>query len=284
MSRTTSRGIILMVGANIIFCAVACMVRLVSDLNAWTTTLFRFLVGIGIIGLFALSGKIKLNFVNSRGLFLRGLMGGCATAIFFYSITKLGLVRAGFIMSLYPAFAAVFGLFILKERLSPIKWGALCGGLIGALVLMGGGSTAGSVSGFDRYELLALSGAMLAGLTVVSVKKLQSTDSTVAIFFAQCLIGSMIVVVPGTIGPINLSPAVLILLLSIGILATVGQLLATDSYRYLTVASGSLLVMSAPVFTCVTGITLFHEPLTPAMAAGACIILGSSASILIEKG
>ena len=94
----------------------------------------------------------------------------------------------------------------------------------------------------------------------------------------------MIVVVPGTIGPINLSPAVLILLLSIGILATVGQLLATDSYRYLTVASGSLLVMSAPVFTCVTGITLFHEPLTPAMAAGACIILGSSASILIEKG
>jgi drug/metabolite transporter (DMT)-like permease len=285
MARTTTRGVVLMLCANLVFCIMACLVKQTSGCSAWTTTLFRFLMGIGIVSIFAISGRVKLRFVNSRGLFLRGLMGGSATAIFFYSLTKTGLVRTGFIVSLYPAFATMFGAILLKEQLSGKKILALLGALMGVVVLMYDRNAAGGpFSGIDRFELLALFGSLLAGLTVVSIKKLQSTDSTVAIFFAQCLVGAFIVFVPASITASALPPGALAALLLIGILATVGQLLSTDSYRYLSVASGSILVMTTPVLNCIAGLLFFHEPMSLQSGIGAVVILGSSAGLLLDKG
>lgn len=285
MSSSTSRGIMLMLSANLFFCVMACLVRMLDGLSSWTTTLFRFLLGIAIISLFAMSGKIRLSFVNSKGLFLRGVMGGISTAIFFYSIGRLGLVRAGFIGCLYPAFATVFGHLILGERLTLVKTGTLLGAFAGVVVLMYDPHATGSfISTVSRNDLLALFGSMLAGLTVVSIKKLQSTDSTVAIFFAQCLIGSCIVFVPASVSTMALSPGAIIALLLVGVCATAGQLLLTDSYKYLTVATGSLLVMTTPVFNCIAGLFLFHEPFTFQTGIGALVILGSSAGLLLDKG
>jgi len=278
------RGTVFMMSANVVFCVMACLVRELSALNAWTTTLFRFLLGIGILGIFAMSGKVRLQFVNSRGLFVRGFIGGCATAIFFFSIPRLGLVRAGFIASLYPAFATVFGYFFLKERLSPLKWTALAVALVGVGILMGNPSgRAGLSQGISRYDLFALFGTMLAGLTVVSIKRLQTTDSTVAIFFAQCLVGSLIVFVPASVHAAAIQPGTLVALLMIGILATAGQLLSTDSYRYLSVSTGSLLVMTSPVFNCLAGLFIFHEPFSLRTAVGALVIMVSSAVLILDK-
>lgn len=123
---------------------------------------------------------------------------------------------------------------------------------------------------------------MLAGLAVVSIKKLQSTDSTIAIFFAQCLVGAGIVFVPASITTVAVSPGSLGVLLSIGILATAGQLLLTDSFRHLSVATGSILVMTTPVFNCLAGLVFFHEPLSLQTGIGAVIILGSSAGLLLD--
>jgi drug/metabolite transporter (DMT)-like permease len=132
------------------------------------------------------------------------------------------------------------------------------------------------------YELVALTGTVLAGLTVVLIKKLQSTDSTVAIFFAQCLVGLFIVAIPAGLGKETITPAAMAVLLSIGLLATAGQLLLTDSYKYLSVGRGSIVVMSAPVFNCIAGLLFFKEHLTIPMAAGALIMLIASAATLLH--
>lgn len=282
---TSRRGVTLMVGANLVFCAMACLVRQLSGYSAWTTTLFRFLMGIGIISIIAMTGRIRLHFVNSRMLFLRGFIGGIATAIFFFSISRIGLVRAGFIASLYPVFATLFGCLFLGERFSMKKLPAFAGALSGVALLMANSSASGeSYRGIDLYDLIALSGSMLAGLAVVSIKKLQSTDSTVAIFFAQCLVGAGIVFIPASITTTAVAPGPLIVLLFIGILATVGQLLLTDSFRYLSVGTGSLLVMTTPVFNSAAGVLLFQEPVSVTMGIGAVIILASSAWLILDKG
>jgi drug/metabolite transporter (DMT)-like permease len=246
------------------------------------TTLFRFLMGIGIVGLFAMSGRIQLEFINNRGLFVRGILGGVSTAIFFLSISRIGLIKAGFIACTYPAFAALFGQIILKERLSPLQWLSIGGSLAGIGLLMGG-AAGGFFRAIGPFELLALAGAMLSGLTIVSIKKLQATDSTSAIFFAQCLVGSLVVFIPASMAPVHIVPGTLGILLTIGVLSTVGQLLMTSGYRHISVATGSLLVMTAPVLNCMAGKLLFHEPFSLLMAAGAVVILGSSAGVFFEK-
>lgn len=285
MGAVTFRGVMLMFGANVVFCGMSCLVRLLSDTNVWMTTLFRFLIGIGIISLVAMSGKIRLEFVNNRGLYLRGFIGGISTAIFFYSITKLGLIKAGFIASLYPVFAVVFGYFFLKEKISILKGIALTGAFIGVLFLMINPEKTGGIPGcIGINEIIALSGTMLAGLTVVSIKKLQSTDSTVAIFFAQCLIGACIVFVPASSHTGMISSTSLVILVAMGVLATAGQLLSTNSYKYINVSTGSLIVMTTPVFNAIAGGIFFRETFTLQMAIGATIVMVSLGVMVMEMG
>jgi drug/metabolite transporter (DMT)-like permease len=280
----TIKGALFMSSANVSFCVMACMVKYVSHLNIYTTTLFRFLIGLGILGLLALSGKIKLSFVNKSGLFVRGLMGGTAIAISFLSITKLGLIKAGIIIQLYPVFAAIFGWIILKERVSIGATLSIIGSFGGVCMLLTDHQGARLESpGIGPYEVIALFGALLGGLTVVLVKKLQSTDSTPAIFFAQCLVGLWIVLIPASIdtGSINLGTS--LILVAIGVFATVGQLLSTDSYKYLPIATCSALVMVSPLLNCIAGMALFNERLTMQTGIGATIVVLSTTIALWKK-
>jgi drug/metabolite transporter (DMT)-like permease len=244
------------------------------------------MTGIGIIGVFAMSGKIRLQFVNNRGLFIRGVLGGISTAIFFFSIKHIGLVKASFIACLYPVFSAIFAHFMLREKLTKMKTGAIIAAMSGVVMVMINGT--GGIASFGTitlYDCIAVFGSILSGFTIVSIKKLQSTDSTIAIFFAQCLVGAFIVFIPANIdGGSVVTPGTMVLLLIIGLLATIGQILSTDSYRYITVANGSLLVLSAPVMNAITGYLLFHETITIKTLIGALVIVGSSSTMLIDKG
>jgi drug/metabolite transporter (DMT)-like permease len=284
MSATTSRGILLMFGANITFTIMAGLVRVLADFNSYTTTLFRFFVGIMILCTLAMSGRISLSFVNTPVLFLRGLTGGISTALVFFSIGKLGLIKTGFIFNTYPVFAAVFGVIFLRESVSRVKWIALLGALSGMFLLLHDSNSTHAIAlHTGKYELFAITGTILAGLTIVIIKKLHSTDSTSAIFFAQCLVGICIVAVPASVGTLQISPLRLFVLLMIGILATAGQLMLTRSYRFISISTGSLIVMTGPLFNCLAGLTVFHEALTIPMAIGAVIMLAASATALFLK-
>jgi len=279
----TIKGALLMSSANVAFCAMACLVKYVSFLNVYTTTLFRFMIGMGIIGILAMSGKISLSFVNKPGLFVRGLLGGISIAISFFSITKLGLIKAGIIINLYPIFATLLSRFMLNERLSPAKVIAIIGAFAGVCVIMLEKGRGGLDTGVGFYEALAVFGSFVGGLTVVSVKQLQKTDSTPAIFFAQCLVGLWIVLVPASIKPASISLSVSMLLISIGVLATVGQLLSTYSMLYMSVATGAAMILVTPLFNAAAGILLFHEQLTVHTIIGSVIILLSTGFSLWKR-
>ncbi|MBN1130772.1 MAG: DMT family transporter [Chitinispirillaceae bacterium] len=284
MSGTTVvKGVMFMSSANVSFCIMACMVKYVSYLNVYTTTLFRFLVGIGILGLLALGGWIDLRFINKSGLFIRGVMGGTAIAISFLSIVKLGLIKAGVIIQLYPLFAALFGWVLLREKMKRWTTVSIAAAFLGVCLLITDRSGS-DFSAVGWYEAIAVFGALVGGLTVVLVKKLQATDSTPAIFFAQCLVGFWIVLIPATVDSQPVTVNASLILVAIGIFATIGQLLSTDSYRYLSIATGSVLVMGMPVFTGLAGAFLFHERLHLQGYAGAGIVLIATTVALCTAG
>ena len=61
MIHATSRGITKMLGANLVFCLMACLVKLLAECSAWTTTLFRFLMGMGALIILGSSAGILLE-------------------------------------------------------------------------------------------------------------------------------------------------------------------------------------------------------------------------------
>lgn len=265
-----------MAASNVAFCGMIWLIRYASYINSQTTTLFRFVVGLGVIGLLAMTGRARLTFVNKRGLLVRGLLGGVSVWMCFVSITKLGIVKSSLIGYSYPVFAALFSVLLIKERICLFKVVGLAGACAGmAMVGLSGGN--GNVSlCFGFWETFALGGAMLSGLTIVLIKKLQDTDSTESIFFAQCLVGFWIMVVPATASPHACGYAGCAALLGIGLLAAIGQLGMTEGFRHVSVTSGSVITLFSPLLTVGVGALVFHEPFPPLSMAGAAVMLVSS--------
>jgi drug/metabolite transporter (DMT)-like permease len=275
------KGILFMTLSNLSFCAMACMVKCAPETGAFVTALVRFTIGMSLLGILALTGRISLKFVDKKALFQRGILGGTAICLGFMGLVHLGMIRASLITFTYPVFAALFSIPILRERVTPAKMLSIFGSFLGVALILAGGSDARTLlNGFGLYESITLAGAIIGGLALVYVKKLHATDSSAAIYFSQCLVGFWIVLIPaaGTAPVITMKAGTA--LLGVGIFATIGQLIMTESYRYMTVATGSLLVMSGPIFNVIAGALFFGEKMTVWMFVGAAVIFGSCIPVL----
>jgi drug/metabolite transporter (DMT)-like permease len=278
------KGIVLILISTVFFCLMSSLVKYASDIDPYKTTLFRFIVGLGILGTAALFGKVKLNFVHGPLLFLRGLFGGTAILIFFMSVPKLGVGKATVLIYAFPIFGSIFSSIFLKEKIGIIRLIAILTAFIGIYLL-----AADNGNGFSfldilgKYELLAVFGAMLGGMALVLVKKLHDTDSSYTIYFAQCVIGLWIVVVPANVVPCSIGFSGGLLLVAIGITATIGQLLSTEAYRYVQVPTGSLFGMLVPVMNYFVGVMLFNEVVSWRSVIGTAAVLGSCVVVLLKS-
>jgi drug/metabolite transporter (DMT)-like permease len=278
------KGIVLILMATVAFCLMSSLVKYASGIDPYKTTLFRFIVGLGILGTAALLGKVKLNFVHGPLLFLRGLFGGTAILIFFMSVPKLGVGKATVLIYAFPIFGSIFSSIFLKEKIGIVRLIAILAAFVGIYFL-----AADNGAGFSfldilgKYELLSIFGAMLGGMALVLVKKLHDTDSSYTIYFAQCVIGLWIVVVPANVVPCSIGFSGGLLLVAIGVTATIGQLLSTEAYRYVQIPTGSLLGMLVPVMNYFVGVMVFGEAISWRSIIGTAAVLGSCVVVLLRS-
>ena len=256
------------------------LIRYAPDIPTSKMTLFRFVVGLAVLGTAALFGKIELRFVHGPFLFLRGLTGGIAVFLFFLSIAKLGVGKGTVIVYSFPIFASLFGMLFLGESTGPRKWGAIAGAFAGIVLMTSGRPGDGGLLSFGLYEGLAVLGAVLSGVAVVTVRKLHETDSTYAIFFSQCLFGLWIVLIPANMSEGSVGYGGGALLLAIALTAVGAQLLMTESYRYTSACLGSLLGMLLPVMNLAVGILVFREPVSGRVLVGAALVIACCIAII----
>jgi drug/metabolite transporter (DMT)-like permease len=283
ITKDEHKGAGLILASTVAFCLMSGLVRYASDIDPYKTTLFRFIVGLGMLGTAALLGKITLKFVNGPLLLLRGLTGGTAILIFFFSISKLGVGKGTVLIYSFPIFGSIFSSIFLKERIGTVRFGAILMAFVGIYLLAAdNGRDSSWLGALGGYELLTIFGAMLGGVALVSVKKLHDTDSSYAIYFAQCVIGLWVVVVPANIVPCSIGIPGGLLLVAIGVASTVGQLLSTEGIRYVQVATGSLLGMLVPVLNYFLGVVAFNEVISWRSVVGSATVLGACIVVLLK--
>jgi drug/metabolite transporter (DMT)-like permease len=234
----------------------------------------------GIIIIFSQFGIISLKFNDKKNLFWRGLIGGAAVYLFYLAIIKLGVGKGSVYIYSYPIFATLFSMLILKEKVEPIKFVVIFISFAGLVLLSVGGGKS-SLEGMGFYELIAIAGSITTGLAVVFVKKLHDSDNSYAIFFSQCIIGFWMFLIPSGTTQAKGNLSELILLVLVGVVATIGQLFMTEGYRYVNVATGSLLQSLVPVFNLLSGWFIFQEQLTTIEMSGALIIVASCFALVI---
>lgn len=269
-----SKGILLTLGSVVFFALMAVLVKAIPNVSSYQTTFFRFTIGVGIIGILSLFGIIKLKFNDWRGLFWRGFVGGIAVYLFYLAILKLGVGKGSVYIYSYPIFATIFSMIILKEKVESVKFAIIAVSFAGLILLSVGGGK-GSLAGMGIYELIAIAGSVTTGLAVVFVKKLHESDNSMAIFFSQCIVGFWMFLIPSGVTQAKGNLTEILLLVLVGIVATIGQLFMTEGYKYVNVATGSLLQSLVPVFNLLSGWLIFNEKYSSIEMIGAFVIVGS---------
>lgn len=278
-----TKGSLYILGSCVIYSVTACLIKTISSVNIYQMTFTRFAIGLLILCMLALTGRIKFRFTNWRLLFMRGLFGGLGVFITYIAIVKIGVSKGMVIIFSYPVFASLFGAYFLKERLRWTNFVALGGAIIGLYLLV---TRMNGLEGFFQigfYEFIALIGSVLCGITVVIIRKLHETETSYEIFFAQCAVGAVLLIAPASMGDFTIGQFEIIILLSIGILAAIGQLSMTQGFRYLPVKIAALLSMSELIFNYTAGIFIFDESLTIRAIIGSALIFVACLTVLLSR-
>lgn len=200
-----------------------------------------------------------------------------------HTILKLGIVKASVLGTTYPLFATIFGAILLRENFGIRQIIPAAIAFLGLGIVITDGHDLSMFGNFGTWELFALAGAMLGGFALVLVKQLSGTESTATIFFAQCLVGFWLFLAPAASGSINVSSHLVLVLLGIGILASIGQLSLTAGMRHVSISTSAIFTMLGPVMTCAIGAVFFHERLSGGMIIGSVLVFGACAAILLLK-
>jgi drug/metabolite transporter (DMT)-like permease len=241
--------------AGLLFAAMGVFVKLAADYHGAAELVFyRSLLGmLAVLGTLAASRRGLRSLVTTHGYthVARGLTGFAALMLFFYAIAGLPLSTATTLNYTSPLFLALFTVWLLGER---PDWRLTAGLLIGfvaiALLLK---PTFGQ--GLSGEGLAGLASGMFAGLAYINVRRLgllgEPEWRIVFYFTLVSSLGAAVWMVFGTVRPIT--PVSGVLILAIGVTATLAQLAMTRAYRL-----GRTLVVGTLAYSTVVFSSLFQ--------------------------
>ncbi|RPH45373.1 MAG: DMT family transporter [Burkholderiales bacterium] len=127
-------------------------------------------------------GRALVRVANPGLQLLRGGMLFCMTALNFWALQYLQLAETGAIQFAVPLLIALFGAWLLHERLDVGRWLAIATGFVGVLLIVRPGT-----QGFHPAILLSVGNAVLYALFNLLTRRLAATDRPEATQFLSAL-------------------------------------------------------------------------------------------------
>lgn len=268
------KGILWALLATALFAIVAAMAKVAANEYHVLQILFfrQIVVFLSCLPSIARSfpGSLKTQHPKMHASRLIGAFVALSCSI--WAVAVLPLTTAITLGFAQVFFVALLALGFLHEQAGRHRITAVVAGFIGVVVVMRPG-----VEGLvDVNALIPILGALGAGIAVISVRKLSQTESTATLLIYQAsFVGAMAGVPLFWLWKTPDLNATLFLL-TMGILATVGQWVGVKALR-LGEASvvGNIQYMQL-IYAAILGYFLFSEVPDNYTIAGAAIIIGSS--------
>ena len=254
-------------------------VKYLVDLNVYEIIFFRSVGTLFFTIPIILKSRLPF-FGNQKSLLLFRSVVGLTSMFFFFSALKyISVGTAVSLRYISPIFAAIFAIFLLKERVKLIQW--LC-----FLIAFGG------VVVLRKFEIdlnytgltLGLCSAFFAGLVYISINMIGNRDHPVVVVNFFMLVSAIV----GGIFAINNwtepTPEQWLVLISLGISGYVAQLFMTKAFQIGETNVIAPLKYVEVIFSIILGVLLFREVYSMLTLVGiALIILGLAANIYFKK-
>ncbi len=280
MRETTLTGPALMLGSALMFAVMDCVIKIISpSFRIWDIAFYRF--GLGIVILLAIYGgrQSLIKGANPGLLILRGVLGSLAFLLIIGAIRLIPISTAMVLFFSYPAFTALFSPLIYREKITRSEIICIAAAVLGIVVL------------FDfRFDgawlghVLAVAGAVFAGLAVTIIKKLRENHRTGVVYMYFCILGACIsfpafIMQPRLPESWNDGAMMAIIVVA----SVIGQLLMTKGFRYCKSWEGGVLMTTELIFTSLLGILFLQEQVTWRFWAGGLLILGSVIALQLSS-
>tara|TARA_B100000029_G_scaffold401030_1_gene400111 strand:- start:276 stop:1142 length:867 start_codon:yes stop_codon:yes gene_type:complete len=208
-----------------------------------------------------------------RGSFLVG-----ATLTFFYAISVIPLANALALAFIYPFFMTLLSHFFLNDKINFTIIVSVIIGLLGVIFIVKPGFQA-----FNLAFLASIGTGLFYALYMVSTKKLSSIDTPLKTLTFTGLVGlfSMSVFIP--LVWIEPSVSEWLLMLSMGMVASVGHLLIILSFRYVKASVLAPFSYWEIITNIVIGYYFFDDMPDKFTWLGIVIIIGSGIYVLFQS-
>ena len=277
---SVARALALMLMATLLLSSMHVVVRyLAADLHPFVVVFFRNLFGLVVLLPLLYKNGIGSLATEKTSLYaLRICIGLCAMLSWFYALSKVPVANATALSFSSTIFATLAAWVFLQEKMRVRRWLAIIAGLLGVVVVLRPG-----MDGFNQYGLLVIASAAAWGISIAIVKKLSTTDSTIAI------VGWM------SIGLSILSfwPALLVwqwpnttqmgLLLLVGGLASGGHYCMTNAVRIADMATVMSVDFFRLIWAAILGYLVFNDVIDAGTVLGAAIIFISAWYIIVRE-
>lgn len=271
-----SRGIVLMLLSIFFFTvntlAVRALALALPACDGWVVTLFRGIAGtIVVVTLYSKAGQLRLkSLVDRPKVIARGLLGAIGVSFYYMTVIELGAARAVVINLTYPIFAALLAAVFLKESLSPKKLFWIVTGFLGLMIFL---APKAIQTGIGPYDLLAITGAVIAAAVVVLIRNLHQSEHGSTIFASQAVYCALLALPLTHEAAWDLPNSGITLILLAGFVVAAGQLTMTFAYRHLEVSKGASLQLLLPIATGIGAWIFFNETFGPIELLGAALTL-----------
>jgi drug/metabolite transporter (DMT)-like permease len=158
---------------------------------------------------------------------LRGVLSVVVLGGFIYAVRVLSLANAYAVFLSGPLIVAALSVPLLKEHINWRTWVAILVGLAGVLTMLR--PDASSLANFGA--LAALVGAIAYALSVIALRVLTHTDTTVSVVFWTVGLMTLLTSAIAVPGWVPIEHAHWKTLLALGALAAIGQYLLTEAFR-----------------------------------------------------
>ncbi len=265
-------GPLLMLSAAFLFTMMSTLVKLMPQgYTVWHLGFIRCFGGMLVLLTFFGLKKNPYKGHNIPLLILRG----CTGAIAFFSVVTavriLPISTAVVLFYAYPVFAALFGLMIYKEKITLFQAGCMVVLVAGVAVLFDF-----RLTGSGHGQIMAIVGAVFAGLTVTLIRSLMEKNGPVIIYLYFCTMGTLLTLPTFLMTPII--PASLLewsMVIGMVFTSVAAQLLMNQGFSFCQGFEGGVYMSSEVVFTAIVGILFLNDPVTWHFFTGGLLILGS---------
>ncbi|MFD0993729.1 DMT family transporter [Tenacibaculum geojense] len=220
------KPVLYMLVSAISFAFMNALVKHLTNFSVYQVVFFRSIGTLVFTSVFIAKNNISFLGNNKKLLIARAFLGVVSITCFFESLKYLPVGTSVSLRYTSPIFAAIFALFLLKEKIKLIQWLLFLLAFLGVLIIkqFGGGL-------HEIGLLLIIISAITLGFIFVLIRKMGSTENPLVIINYFMLFAFIFGGIMSVSNWQNPTSNELILLLSLGVLGYIGQYYMTKAFQ-----------------------------------------------------